>query len=111
MIARLILISGLTLSSSLWSEVAYLSCEDIEKNYNTSLAVDTDTSTVKIGGGEARYTEYGNTIVFQTEGGGNQSFFYSFDRVAGTLQEQTYDRNDELRFVTNYKCTRTNPLF
>ena len=87
-------------------------CEDIEKTQSdTSLAVDTDTNTVKINGGEVKYKEYGNTISFEREGGGNQSFFYSFDRVAGTLQEQTWDQEGVLRFVTDYKCKRTDPLF
>ena len=90
------------MATSIWSEVVYLVCEDIEKTQSdNSLAVDTDTNTVKINGGDVKYKEYGNTIEFEREGGGDQLFFYSFDRVAGTLQEQTYDRNDELRFVTN----------
>ena len=111
MIKKLILITATLMATSLWSEVVYLACEEKEKNYKTSLAVDTDTNTVKIGGGEVKYKEYGNTIAFEREGGGDQSFFYSFDRVAGTLQEQTWDREGVLRFVTDYKCKRTDPLF
>ena len=99
------------MTTSVWSEVTYLACEDIKKpQFNTSLAVDTDTTTVTISGGDVKYKEYGNTIEFVSEYG-NQSFVYSLDRVAGTLQRLTFDENDNLSFIANYKCTRTDPLF
>tara|TARA_Y100000741_G_scaffold317127_1_gene263753 strand:+ start:267 stop:584 length:318 start_codon:yes stop_codon:yes gene_type:complete len=103
------------MATSVWSEVVYLDCDAIEVKKgitNTSLAVDTEARLVKVGGAEVGYTEYGNRIEFQ-EMSSSLHRHYSLDRVAGTLQELSFDKgtNGKLRLIMNYKCTRTDPLF
>ena len=113
---KLILITGVLLSTSLWSEVVYLNCEPIEgyeEIGNTSFVIDTEARLVKGGVAEVGYIEYGNKIQFLDKSSSRvNSYIYILDRIWGDLEKLIFDKEDDiLDRAFFYKCIRNNPLF
>ena len=106
------------MATSVWSEVAYLSCEKINEQgtYNLTLVVDTKKQVVTWGGVVSKYWEVGTEIRYVADIT-NADWLWSLDKISGNLyQEVPESKNFERpRLSTlksdSYTCTRTDPLF
>ena len=111
MIKRLLLISGLILSSSLWADKITFSCEEQLKNKFKEariidLSIDTKKKTVQSGSKTHNYQEKGDEIIFSVGFGR-----FVMNRMTGILRAQ--ERSNSLVWMTvgTLKCKKAEKLF
>ena len=114
MIKKLLLISGLFLSSSVWAEKIAFSCEHIkespfQKDLLLDFVIDTKKKTATIDDKAYDYKEEGDNVSFWIPY--PQSGRMVLNRMTGTLLTQTL--GDYLNWETKntFKCKKTEKLF
>lgn len=64
-IKKLLLITATLMATSIWSEVVYLDCRDLQmKAPNIALTIDAESNLVNMDGLKFKYLEYNNKFLF-----------------------------------------------
>jgi len=111
MIKKLLLISGLILSSSLWAEKIAFSCENIKENpfqkeMIMDFVIDTKKKTASNSVGSYNYKEKGDEIFWGVEWGR-----FVMNRMTGTLLAQQRSNSFVWMTIGTLKCKKAEKLF
>lgn len=125
---KLILITGILLSTNLWTQVTTLPCESSEflyiHNIKTikfprlvSLEINSETKEITLRSITYDYKEVGNLIKFgrsDIDKTQKNTFSHSLDRISGFFTKVTSEIQTggiDTGTLTKFKCVKVKPLF
>ena len=125
---KLILITGILLSTNVWTQVTTLSCESseyfsfydaktVKSQSLASLKINSKTKEITFRSKTYDYKEVGNLIKFgrsDIDKFQTNIFSYRLDRISGSFSVETILKQTggkDMGTLTKYKCVQSKPLF